>query len=231
MKPNPLFNYFDASRVINLDSETIKLEKFQNHIESYSICNVERFSAIERERRGEAHQNTPYNPGAGLSHQGCVREAKLNQQNHVLVFEDDCEFTGYDEYLLKSNIDYVSDNYWEYYCLSHIYMGDENSFMDEIRKGSIKRVTPSLIEFNKVPLNSACCVAYNHTIFDKFLNEFDPEKVGGVCIDKWSSLNFKTLAAYPCAGLQNDKKWQVWRMKSFNNLVEKHLPWNGQEKA
>lgn len=165
--------------------------------------------------------------GAGLSHQDCVRHAMENDSKYAMVFEDDCRFnTGYEPTLDKV-IDYINNNNdWEYISLGHTFIyclskpGSPNIDKAKILKADnrFNRVNDTLIKININDLpgpvvGNSCCVIYNHTGYEKYLNDFDPYK--HEWCDVWAPKNLKTLLVSPTLVNQNNKPWmknhsKVW---------------------
>lgn len=216
-----LLRYFEKRYVINLDMEFGRYRKFQNTATRYNIDAV-RVSAIPSPAK------EPCNIGAGLSHQKCVRMAKSEGLQNVLNFEDDVAFLETTEDVIKDNIDFLNKKDWEYHALSYIYWGSEYQFLQDVSSGNIKMLAPGVVQFTNCNnkkgedsfISSACCVAYNSTIFEKFLDEFPHLKY---TMDRWNTNNFRVTAPFPCIAWQYNKECHLPEIEKFNRLVNKHL--------
>ena len=211
-----IFDYFDSAFCVNLDAEIKKWEYMKNMLAKFNPENkVERLSAVEYLGNSEV-----YNIGAGMSHKKCVSRAKKYGHKNVLVLEDDVAF---EEPFTKSCIDNVLSHLergdWEYFSASYIVWLDELSFLKKVKNGKIKMLNENVIQFVGCNISSACMVAYNHNIYDKFL-KYPHDKT---TMDRWNTNNFKVTSPFPSSVVQNDKPWQSKKIRKFNELVTKHF--------
>ena len=211
-----LFDYFDSAYCINLDAEIKRWEYIKNMLAKFNAENkVERLSAVEYLGNSKVH-----NIGAGMSHKKCVRRAKKYGHKNVLVLEDDVAF---EEPFTKSCIDNVISHLeigdWEYFSASYIVWLNELSFLEKVKNGKIKMLNENVIQFIGCNISSASLVAYNHNIYDKFLN-YPQYKYG---MDRWNTNNFKVTSPFPSRVVQNNKPWHSGKIRKFNELVTEHL--------
>lgn len=218
-----LFEYFDKSYCINLDNEPERWASTQKLLTEFGVKKlVERISAVKYNAREYCSEHGTYNIGCGLSHKKCVNSAKLLGFKNVLVAEDDFIINPYmsNSFDDVGFVDFLQNNHWEYCAFSYIYWGDEKKFVSDIENGNIKLVGKNILQFNKSDNSSTPLVAYNHSIYDKFLNypHFD------LCIDRWNSSNFRVTAPFPCLAVQSDKlDKHSEKINNFNSLVRKYL--------
>ena len=229
-------NWFDSIRYLNLDKHSNRRKRFLEFCNLYRIDNVTKVSATVHPQ---------YWKGAGRSHQLAVEQANSAGHSNVLVFEDDCSFVNYNAESVQEIINYLALHYWEYMAFSFTFIGSfigdgkdksvDLSLLEFLReKGALRRVNNYLMEFNlpshleepilknKHFLANSCCVAYNRTIFNKFILDFDPER--DQVMDQWSPKHFRCLVPSIPFVMQNtpDKSWhmnQITKLsKYFNNV-------------
>jgi hypothetical protein len=229
------WSWFNSIRFLNLDKDIDRKARF------LAFCNRHR---IHKVTKVASPVHAEYWKGAGRSHQLAVEQAKEAGFSNVLVMEDDCDFVSLSPTLVKGIVDYLDRNYWEYMAFSFTFIGslenngiDKNvdlNFLNFLRQlGAVRRLNEHLIEFNipehlknkvlvdKHFLANSCCVAYNNSIFDKFIKEFDP----ATCqvMDQWSPKNFRCLVPSKPFVIQNtpDKTWHLNQLKKITKFFNR----------
>lgn len=147
---NP-FDYFDKILCINLDRRTDRWDESVKEFEKIGIKDkVERFSAIE---------NSDPAIGCNLSHYECIKIAKKEGSENVLIFEDDVKFINETIPILKEAIEELDKLDWYMF-----YLG-----------ANTHHKLPKVSKFLSLLKNSfalhAC--AYHSEIFDYIIEEYD----------------------------------------------------------
>ncbi len=159
---NP-FSFFDAIYCINLRRHSDRWDAMQRRFQVLGIARrVRRFPAFE----------TPYSHhiGCALSHRAILAEAKQLGLRNVLVFEDDVRFSLDTHLELRNSLEELKQRDW--YTL---YLGGH-------RWGQTFEKAPGC-RYLEVPHGLTCshALAYNHTIYDRILNEV-PDTISGVAL-------------------------------------------------
>jgi GR25 family glycosyltransferase involved in LPS biosynthesis len=169
---NP-FDYFDKIYCINLDSRPDRWEQAKSEFEKVGILDrVERFSACvgneivngstgPRARHlgvdgdqivdGELskHNQTKWKQldGITMSMLTCIKNAKENNFDNVLIFEDDVEFLNFDKALFSNTLKSLDKVDWEIFYLGTSF--DIRQFKTEKQiKNSAELVSPNLMKLN-----------------------------------------------------------------------------------
>ena len=116
---NP-FDYFDKIFCINLDSRPDRWEQVQKEFDKVGILDrVERFSALTGKTEGGPQGKNVRGwlkwknvDGNNLSNLSCIKYAKENNLNNVLIFEDDIYFRWWDKQRFQKIIDTLSEQQW-----------------------------------------------------------------------------------------------------------------------
>jgi len=159
---NP-FSFFDAIYCINLERHRDRWETVQRRFQTLGIARrVRRFPSLE----------TPYSHhiGCALAHRAILAEARQLGLKNVLVFEDDVRFSLDALAELRNSLEELKQRDW--YTL---YLGGH-------RWGRNFEKAPGC-RYLEVPHGLTCthAIAYNHTIYDRILNEV-PSTVTGVAL-------------------------------------------------
>ena len=146
------FHFFDAIYCINLDRQTGRWEDMQRRFRKLGIeRRVRRFSAAD----------TPLNHhiGCALSHRRIIAEAKQQQLQTVLVFEDDTRFSSDAAEVLTLGLRELSGIAWQL-----LYLGGYG-YRDSLIKipGCRHLMVPGQITCTHA-------IAYHHTVYDAILN-------------------------------------------------------------
>jgi len=200
MSNNTFFSFFGDRFVINVDSEEKRLQSFYETMNAYDILNVNRFPAVSHDIGVK---------GCGFSHLNIIKEAKKRGLDSVFVFEDDVEFVDFDASILNSIIPYLTNNQWDFLRMSYTYHGELQHLEEGRELGLMCRRHPSLVEFKKELDRSLCnqaASAYHSSIFDKIINEFDPETCP--TNDLWLPGNLNSLCVTPQMAIQNTPPWK-----------------------
>ena len=197
MSSNTFFSFFGDRFVINVDSEKKRLQSFYETMNAYDILNVSRFPAVSHAIGVK---------GCGFSHLNIIKEAKKRGLDSVFVFEDDLEFVDFDATILNSIIPYLINNPWDFLRMSYTYHGELQHLEQGRERGLICRRHSSLVEFKKEhsrshSLCNQVASAYHSSIFDKIINEFDPETCP--TNDLWLPANLNSLCITPQMAIQN----------------------------
>lgn len=220
-----LINSITCKHVISVDDHS--LSQFYTYITDHGIYNVNRAETkIIKHNHGI---------GTGLSHQHAVQHASQNNHEMVIVFEDDMRFVSQNKNKINSIINHVMECgiEWEYLALSHTFLdtgGEEripeqpdlDKAREHVTSGRIKRVTQHLVsvdmhDIHHNVIGNSCCVVYNNTGYDKFLNTFDPWH-DDWC-DVWSPKHMKTLLVIPIISYQHNKPWMKQHCESWQNFL------------
>lgn len=205
---NPFFSFFGDRFVINLDSEKKRLHSFYQTMNAYGILNVTRVPAVPHWQglTGCAH-----------SHLNIIKEAQRRGLDSVFVFEDDVEFIDLDIAALNSIILYLRNNPWDFLRMSYTYHGSSQHLEEGRDLGLVSRRHPSLVELKKElgaraqseshnigsgQLCNQAASAYNSTVFDKVIKEFDPETCPPN--DVWLPRNLDSLCITPQMAIQGE---------------------------
>jgi len=209
-----LLDLFDAIYVINLDSRPDRMIEFKKgmkplHLDEHRIT---RFSGI-------VPPNGVGALGCTLSHLEIVREAKEKGYKKILVFEDDA--TPFEEGIsgMKDIVEDMKNEEWDVYYLGY----NSHEPLELHSKNSLKAKD----------LFSTHAIAYNSSFFDKFIDDFENNKIE--IFDVWLRYNVQTmmkcLASYPMLFIQSssysdiEKKnvnygIQIERYKSYTRHLE-----------
>jgi hypothetical protein len=158
------FTFFDAILCLNLDRAEDRWDAMHVRFRMLDIAwRVERFPAIE----------TPENHhrGVALSFRAMVAEAKRRGYSNVLIFEDDVVFLDSTIDVLRAAVEDLAGRPWDVCYLGGCVHSQEYEFV----RGS---------HVLQVPVGLTCthAVAFNHTAFDRILDEV-PEK--GESFARW----------------------------------------------
>ena len=215
MSNNTFFSFFGDRFVINLDSEKKRLQSFYETMNAYDILNVNRFPAVSHAIGVK---------GCGLSHLNIIKEAKKKGLDSVFVFEDDLEFVDFDASILNSIIPYLTNNQWGFLRMSYTYHGELQHLEKARELGRVCRRHPNLVEFKKDPRHSLCnqaASAYHSSVFDKIINEFDPETCS--TNDIWLSAKLNSLCISPQMAIQNmppgKRKFHLNKKQMVDNFL------------
>ena len=146
------FHFFDAIYCINLDRQPDRWEAMQRRFRKLGIeRRVRRFAAAE----------TPLNHhiGCALSHRRIIAEAKQQQLETILVFEDDVRFSLDAADVLTLSLRELEGREWQL-----LYLGGYRN-PDSLKNipGCRHLLIPTLITCTHA-------IAYHHTIYDAILN-------------------------------------------------------------
>ncbi len=159
---NP-FSFFDAIYCINLDRQVDRWEAAQRRFQALGILRrVRRFPALD----------TPHSHhiGCALAHRAILAEAKLQGLQNVLVFEDDVQFSLDPLVELRNSLNELKQREWQ-----TLYLGGH-------RWAQTFSKAPGC-QYLEVPHGLTCAhaIAYNHTIYDRILNDV-PATVSAVAL-------------------------------------------------
>lgn len=150
---NKAFSFFDEIRCINLDTRPEKWIDVQKEFSKLKIY-PKRFSGIKIEGKSGGY-------GCSVSHAEIVRQAHEQKLNNVLIFEDDVVFQNNINEILPNCTTYLENHPWELF-----YLGCN------LERSGIK-ACPCMIRLFGVYSNHAWAI--NHTMFDRLINDFDPD--------------------------------------------------------
>ena len=144
---------FDKIYCINLDSRSDRWEECLDEFKKIGIENdVERVSAF---------QMTPGIAGCTKSHLECIKLAKLNNYNSVLILEDDVTFTDNFTEIYNAGVNQLLDKSIKYdmlYFSANLY-GDGNYLIDD-----------NLAKISSAKAGHAYIV--NSSVYDIIINAF-----------------------------------------------------------
>jgi hypothetical protein len=180
------FHLFDAIYCINLDREANRWEAMRQRFRALSIdLGIRRFSAAD----------TPLNRhiGYALSHRRIVAEAKQQQLQTILVFDDDVQFSPDAAEVLTVSLQELEEREWQLLCLGGYR--SESSLRN--LPGCQHLSTPAAI-----PCTHA--IAYHHTVYDAILNAV-PDNATDVALwlcthvglDRFYAANFQPFFTSP----------------------------------
>jgi hypothetical protein len=160
------FHFFDGIYCINLDRQPERWDAMQRRFRKLGIeRRVRRFSAAA----------TPFNHhiGCALSHRRIIAEAKQQQLQTVLVFEDDVRFSVEAAAVLKLGLEELEGRPWQL-----LYLGG-------YRPTNVIANIPGCHHL-VVPERITCthAIAYHHTVYDAILNAV-PDNATDVAL--WTS--------------------------------------------
>jgi len=146
------FHFFDAIYCINLDRHPHRWESMQRRFRKLGIeRGLRRFPAVE----------TPlsHHIGCALSHRRIIAEAKQQQLETVLVFEDDTRFAPDAADVLMRSLQELEGREWQL-----LYLGG-------YRNASMLQKIPEC-EHLVVPGQITCthAIAYHHSVYDAILD-------------------------------------------------------------
>ena len=215
MSSDTFFSFFGDRFVINLDNQEKRLQSFYEMMNAYGILDVKRFPAVS---------HTKGHKGCGFSHLNIIKESKKRGLDSVFVFEDDVEFIDFDAPALNSIIPYLTTNQWGFLRISYTYQGNLQQLEKGRERGHIRRLHSNLVEFKKQLPQRLCnqaASAYHSSVFDKIINEFDPERCP--TNDVWLSANLDSLCVTPQIAIQNTPPHKRERHLSKKNMVDNFL--------
>jgi len=123
---NP-FDYFDKIFCVNLDSRPDRWETVQEEFDKIGVLDkVERFSAITPSPIESIHTHgggviSTGSNGCHLSHVSCIKYAKDNNFNNVLMFEDDVKFINWNPDTLTNATKSLNGIDWNMFYLGGSY--------------------------------------------------------------------------------------------------------------
>jgi GR25 family glycosyltransferase involved in LPS biosynthesis len=175
--------YFDKIYIINLDKRQDRLYKAITQFKELGIENlVERFSAI-------CPPNGDGRLGCLLSHIEIIKMAKSLNLKNVLVLEDDVQFINTDS--ITEAINQLRNKNWGLFYFGY------NSHKP------LQKVDKNLLKIERC--YAAHAVAYNSSMFDYAIEEFNKDKIK--IIDVWLSQSVQTkyecFGCYPITAIQN----------------------------
>jgi hypothetical protein len=149
---NP-FDFFSAIYCINLVEETVRWRNVTARFQRLGISDrVRRFDGIRSEPN--------HHVGCGLSHRAVVAEAKAQDLENVLVFEDDVLFTDDAVPGLQTGIEELRGRNWKF-----LYLG----------ACRWRREFPPLPGARRLaqagPVTCAHALAYNKSVYDRILHD------------------------------------------------------------
>ena len=162
-------DFVNKGYYINLDYKTERNEKTRQELENYNLLDfVERVSAVAafNETVKCEYGSDDWKKcvdGCTQSHLKIIREAKENNYERILVFEDDIYFYNggftHSMDIIESAIDEIQDKDWEI-----LYLG--GSLLDQY----VTQAGKHLIKAGG--MNTSHAFILNHTAFDTLLNQF-----------------------------------------------------------
>ena len=157
---NP-FDFFEKIYCINLPHRTDKWEKCQEEFSKLNMLEkVTRFNGIQFQ--GSFHHVNVRAAGCFLSHLEIVNKCRQDGVKSVLILEDDVQFENDPINNLSLSINELKDLDWDIF-----YLG--MNVTDEKFKDPLIRVSPNLLKIKSALTTHA--IAYNHTCYDKLLNQ------------------------------------------------------------
>lgn len=219
------FNYFDKIYCINLSGDTQRKENMTTLFTNLGILNLVQFVS------GVTHDNSYI--GCNKSSVNIFLDAKSNNYNKIIIFEDDIETIG-DVLIKLENCINEIDPEWDMFYLGGIphrvewFQNDEiiTSVEEYMNKNHYIKYSNNLVKLNGGRITLRHAVAYKNTTFDTFINRFSNIEVIENHImddmDKWScnyyqqQPNIKTFFA--CPMMFNQTYGYSNNLKSFVNM-------------
>lgn len=155
-----LFDKFDKTYLINLESRIDRLNLFENEVIKYDLGTYEIFKAIDGKKIIDRPKTNLSNGEIGviLSNLEILKDAKQKKYNQILIIEDDCYFTDeivkIDEYL-----NFVPEN-WDM-----IYFGGNHN--THIGMTPPKKINEKVVKLHHT--FAAHFVIIKSTIFDEIM--------------------------------------------------------------
>lgn len=147
---NP-FDFFENIYCINLDKRTDRWELAQKEFESVGILDrVQRFSAIE---------HTDGRVGVIKSNLALIKQAKENNLENILIFEDDVKFINNPLDVLRSFLENITSISW-----SMLYLGANTH-------EKLIKLKPNVILLKNA--YAAHSIVYNKIVYNKFIKKYE----------------------------------------------------------
>ena len=204
------FSFFSKRLVINLADASKRFSGFSEEMLRLGVKDVDRFEAYPHDNEVNKLPHK-FNSGADISHYKLVAMAKERGWENVFVFEDDFRArpNAYDPEIFLACTDYLSSNDWDFFNIGYMvnllgiikYSKQHKRNYKSFDLSGVTRLSEHLVQFDYYTLRSNTAVAYNHTSYDKILNNYDP--LTDIAVDKWVSSNFKTIGTVPCMATWN----------------------------
>jgi hypothetical protein len=199
---NP-FDFFDSIYCISAESRAFKRKKVSRQLDKLGLLDrVTFFNAILRE---------PYWEGCRESHKECIRKAKKDGANNVLIFEEDVFFLHHDLNAVRGAIEKLQSYPWDIFTLG--------CTVEEV----LENIHENLCVVSGY-LNHAYAV--NKPFFDTILNFEGSEKYYDDGKQIWSlgrldlfltQNNFKKYMIKPIMAVQPDKSTKT--LRSYYNKI------------
>ena len=219
-------NIVDKTFIINMDSDTDRLEKITAELLRVGLSNYERFSAITLNpvditngtiaNSEYKHMTCPssmryrkYNyfaPCVGIkrSQVQILRIAKERGYKRILILEDDTALHSSINKILTQSIDQLQEEPWDVLQLVGNHLNQI-----EVTGRNVIRITGSL---------SAVATIFNHTVFDDIIENVAPS---GLEIDMFYSKHIHSKYDCFCT-----RPHLAWNRPCFSNILQQHRSYN-----
>lgn len=196
-----LNDFFDKIYCINLDERNDRWEESKKEFKKMNISNVKRISAIKNEK---GHL------GCRDSHIEVIKDAKKNNYDKILIFEDDFTFINQDDGLISSILKQLSKQEWDLF-----YFGATVHLYD----GKLKPVDTNLVLTNFAYTTHSYAV--NSKSFDFIIDNAKNNEIIDVFYNDHIVSNSKSYISNPMICLQRESYSDVEkRMSNYNWMVD-----------
>lgn len=126
--PPPVWDFFDKIYCITLESRPDRMEEARNQFDQVGLAGNVEFFITQKDQE---------NPVRGIyqSHMHCLEKGVAAQAEHILIFEDDILFRGFDPRSLREACCYLKQNHrWDGFFLGCISDGSRPTGNRNIRR-------------------------------------------------------------------------------------------------
>lgn len=162
-----VLNYFDKAYYINMSFRLDRKDYFEKQINKLGL-NVERFEGIELDSINHEDQNRHRKLGCVLSHLKIIEQAKQQNLESVLIFEDDCIF--HPKFIEKATVA-VNELYNKHWDL--LYFGGEPNGICERYTKHLNKATNGIYQTH--------AYAVHKNFYDSILS-MEPDRVHNIDI-------------------------------------------------